>query len=234
MNEFEGKGFIVVGDLTPFAREAVLLAAERGASVVFAIPPGSEAEGKQVLAEARARGLLERVCGMPSRLAPEAGIEQFMDEAVERLPGFHVLVHDLSGRSPSATRGLLDTRLDDWNEMLDRRLRVPFLVSRRAILEFLAGGEGGELVYVASHARADREEGVALLSGRTALDGLVRSIAKEYGRRNIRCNAVYIAQAVEHASRDRVRGDEGVAEAVLFLASRESAYMNGAVIPVNG
>ncbi len=234
-HQFQDKGVIVTGEMSQAAQAVILLAAEQGASVLFSVRPGSEALSRQLLSRAQTLGIAERIFCATVDLSSESEIEQFMDGSVERLPGFHVLIHDLDTAEAPHKRALLDTSLAEWNQVLREQLRTPFLVARRAIAEFLAGGEGGRIVYLTRASGPNCAGDVSFLAAQSALTALIRSLAKEYGRRNISCNAVSIEMDSRAAGQSKILPGAGaysqVAQAALFLASDEASYINGAIIP---
>jgi NAD(P)-dependent dehydrogenase (short-subunit alcohol dehydrogenase family) len=128
-----------------------------------------------------------------------------------------------------------------------------------AIRRFLAAGAGGAIVNVSSH-QAQRAVRGALpyATAKAAVEGLTRALAVDYGPRGIRVNAVALGSiATERyqaflagqppAAADRVQdqmralhplgrvGAPGeVAAAVGYLLSEDAAFVNGAILPVDG
>ena len=76
--DFEGKGIVVIGKTSGVDRAVVLMAAQRGASVVFCGRQGSEEA--EVIAAARLAGAAGQVCFVPINLASEADIEHLFDQ----------------------------------------------------------------------------------------------------------------------------------------------------------
>jgi NAD(P)-dependent dehydrogenase (short-subunit alcohol dehydrogenase family) len=246
---FQNTGFIVAGGTHGVGRAIVLAAAQQGASVVFCGHSESEAAGTKVIATARAWGALGRLVFVPADVSCEPDVERLFDVALEQLPGLHVLVHSMENTAAPKNKRMLQTSLVDWNTELATKLRAPFLLSRRAIEEFLAAGAGGRIVYTADAAAKGSADSVIGAATQTALHSFIRSVAKEYGRYGMTCNAVLIqrdsttdlpaigsstwppAQAPRSPLHDPDHL-ETVSEAALFLASSEASFVTGEMLHV--
>jgi 3-oxoacyl-[acyl-carrier protein] reductase len=192
----EGRGVLVVGAASARGRAVALLAGARGAAVASA----AEAD--------------------PGR---EEDVERAFAAALAGLPRLDVVVHVAPDPPPQR---FLETSLSDWNGAVARALRGAFLVSRLAVEEFLAHGQGGRLVHVAPLVRPPAGGQALAAASLHALLALMRSTAKEYGPRRVACNAV-VPVAGEPAAPGGAPAEDPVAEAVLFLASAEASYVNG-------
>jgi NAD(P)-dependent dehydrogenase (short-subunit alcohol dehydrogenase family) len=135
-----------------------------------------------------------------------------------------------------------DTSLGEWEAMMTLNLTSAFLLTRAAIPRMLAGG-GGSLVYVSSRAAREKRAGHAAYAvSKAGLLVLAESVAEEYGGDGIRANAVLPGtmdtptnrRSMPDADHSRWTPPEEVARVVLFLASPESAAVNGAAVPVYG
>jgi NAD(P)-dependent dehydrogenase (short-subunit alcohol dehydrogenase family) len=217
----EGRGVLVVGGLSAHGRAAALLAAARGATVVFSLPPGAEARAAEI--ETLAHGRAVGVAADPTR---EDEVERLFAAAEARLPRLDVVVN-AAPEPPS--RRLLETSLADWEAGVALALRGAFFVSRLAVEEFLAHGAGGRLVHVAPVLRPGDPGQAMAAATLQALLSLMRSTAKEYGPRRVACNAVVpvVPVAADAAVHPQPPLTDAVAEAVLFLASAEASYLNG-------
>ncbi len=245
--KFESKGFLVTGGTRGVGRAIVLAAAAEGANVVFCGRPGSEVAAEQVLAAADPLNARGRVFYLPADVSQELEVERLFDFALQKLPGLHAVVN-CAGIIKD--RLLIEISLAEWQEVLHTNLRGPFLVSRRAVEEFLAGGEGGRIVYISSIAANGSTGQASYAASKSALISFTRSLAKEYGPRGILCNTIvpgYLdtemtaafsaegRRARELLSPHRRFGrPEEVAEAVLFLASEQASFVNGDALYVSG
>ncbi len=214
----EGRGVLVLGSGSVHGRAVALLAAARGAAVIFSVPPEGEAGATEV--ERLAGGRASALTADPTR---EDEAERLFGAAVGRLPRVDVVVN-AAPQPPS--RLLLETSLAEWEGAVALALRGAFFVSRLAVEEFLAHGAGGRLVHVAPTVRPGDPAQAMAAASLQALLSLMRSTAKEYGPRGICCNAVVPAGHQSSGSAN------AVAEAVLFLASREASYVNGEALRV--
>ncbi|WP_427017905.1 SDR family NAD(P)-dependent oxidoreductase [Pseudarthrobacter sp. P1] len=128
----------------------------------------------------------------------------------------------------------------------------PFMACQEAIPAMVARG-GGVILNVASVNALASFGNVAYSAAKAALISLTHSIAFEFGGQGIRCNAVAPGTVdTEHwaprLARDphlferaarwyptgRVGNTDDIANALLFLASSEAAWINGATLPVEG
>ena len=140
---------------------------------------------------------------------------------------------------------------DDFTDVLDTNLSARFRVARRAIGPMMQA-RWGRIIFVSSVVGAVGQAGQAnYAASKAGLVGLARSIAREYGSRNITANIVApgpIATDMLDAAaprRGRPRSwprcrsagsasPDEVAAVIRFLASDEAAYVTGAVVPVDG
>jgi 2-deoxy-D-gluconate 3-dehydrogenase len=142
---------------------------------------------------------------------------------------------------------------DDWDAVIDTNLKTPFFLAKAAATKMVESGQGGKIINVAS--LLSFQGGIRIASytaSKSGLAGLTRLLANEWAPKNINVNAIvpgYFATNNTVALRhDAVRNREilaripagrwgdprDLAGAVVFLASRASDYVHGALLPVDG
>lgn len=146
-----------------------------------------------------------------------------------------------------------DIALKDWERTIAVNLTGHFLVTRAALPIMLAQGSG-IIINMSTAAAVLVEEGLgAYAAAKAGLIAFTRQIAVEYGRHGIRANCICpgavatpptlafvnavegVAERVTAASPlRRMAQPEEIANAVLFLASDEASFVNGATLIVDG
>jgi NAD(P)-dependent dehydrogenase (short-subunit alcohol dehydrogenase family) len=135
-----------------------------------------------------------------------------------------------------------DTTVGVWDAMIATNLTSGFLLANAAIPRMLEGG-GGSIVFVSSRAAREQRKGNgAYAVSKAGLIVLAETIAEEYREQGVRANAVLPGtidtpanrRAMPDADHGRWTPPEEIARVVLFLASSESAAVNGAAVPVYG
>ncbi len=145
---------------------------------------------------------------------------------------------------------LLRMKEEDWDAVLNINLKGSFLCSKEAV-KIMARQRSGKIISISSVVAAMGNPGQANYSASKAgLIGLTKTIAREYANRGIRANAVApgfiqtaMTDALSEGVKDQMKSNiplgqfgtpEDVADTVIFLASKESDYITGQVIHVNG
>lgn len=198
-----------------------------------------------------ARELGDRAIPVSVDVRKSDQVAAMIECAVENYGGLDVLLN-VAG-SFGTQVGLAETDESLFDLMVDINLRGVFLGMKHAIPHMLARG-GGAIVNVASTAAliAAPQLGV-YAAAKAGVVALTRTAAVEFGRQGIRCNAVcpgpfntpmtataaaedpsvgeYFANLVPMG---RMGEPEEIAEALLYLASARSSYVNGVALPVEG
>jgi 3-oxoacyl-[acyl-carrier protein] reductase len=235
---------LVTGGSRGIGRAIAIELARHGAAVTISYlrsAAGAESAVREIC-EAGGRAVTYR-----ADVSDEAEAANLVDYAVRQFGGLDVVVCNAG-----VVRGNLAATqsVTEWKTTLNVNLIGPFLCIRAAIPHMMTG-RGGSVVCISSLAA---ERGVTGLSSYAAskggLNALVRSLAVELGRKQIRVNAVApglidtemiadlpaasLETQIDRISLRRVGKAAEVAKVVRFLASEEASYITGEVIAVDG
>lgn len=189
---------------------------------------------------------------VPGDLNDEAFVAALAEHAADTFGSVDVVVlnHGLQASGP-----LTEMAYDDAKNVLHSNLLSAFLVMKH--FAPLTPAAGGSFVCVSSRLGiVGKPEEVLYSAAKGGLIMLAKGAAIEWAPRNIRVNVVapgltatpiieasfqrrsdpqaYRSERESQIPLQRLATPEEVADAVLFLASSESSYITGAVIPVDG
>src|SRR5688572_3145885 len=244
--DLKGKVALVTGGARDIGRAIVSKLAESGASVAVNYL-GSEDAARSLVSEVESRG--GSAIAIRADVSKEPEVERMMTEVRAAFGGrLDILVNNAGGLL--ARKKMEDMDGEFWDAVLTLNLKSVFLVTKAA-LPMLQ--EGSVIVNLASLAARDGGGGgaIAYSAAKGGVLTMTRGLAKELAPRKIRVNCVspglinttfhdtFTSPEVRKTVASRTTlGREGtsedVANAVLFLASDASAYINGESIEING
>jgi NAD(P)-dependent dehydrogenase (short-subunit alcohol dehydrogenase family) len=189
----------------------------------------------------------EGVYARPLDLVNWQPIEDAVEFAVDAMGGIDGLVH-AAAVVDSIHRAHHFSR-QDWDRELDVNLSAAFRLAQVSYPHLRAGG--GRIVLVSSVAAELGQPGqVAYAASKSGLLGLMRTLAVEWGSDGIACNVVMPGlvetpkvRGLPETVRDRYReqvplgrfaSPDELAGVIAFLLSPTAAYINGAVIRMDG
>ena len=181
-----GEKILITGSTSGIGRQAAVMCAREGARVAVHGRTPSAAPRWCAPSRGRRRGRF-----VPADIADEDACASLVGAVAERLGGLTVLVNNAvagsGGRSPV---GSFDTAV--WERVLRVNLTSVAWLCRAAVPHMLRAGHGS-IVNVSSR-QAERASGglAAYGASKGGLNALTRSIAVDYGRRGIRCNALSV------------------------------------------
>jgi 3-oxoacyl-[acyl-carrier protein] reductase len=247
--DFAGKVALVTGSSRGIGAATLGAFHAAGASAVlhFWDDPGGEnkRDAEAAAAEWRARPGAAPVHLLAADVRDAGQVEAMMKQVQATCGGLDVLVNNAGILKDRTLRKMT---LDEWNAVLQTNLTGVFHACKYGA-EILR--DGGRIVNVASIAGIIGFPGQAnYAAAKAGVIGLTRSIAKELCRRQITVNAVapgvvetqmmgdikpeMRAEYVKQIPLGRFAQPADVANAILFLASAESGYITGQVLPVTG
>ena len=174
-----------------------------------------------------------------------------MVDACMKLLGRIDILHNNAYWAPLYT-SVPDTTIEQWDRTIAVTLTGVFLGCKYAIPHMIEAG-GGVIVNTASTAAIVASPTFGAYSAaKSGVLGLTRSIAYDFGPKNIRCNAVLpglirtaaTAPVLSNEERSewlrskivvgRIGEPSDIAHAVLYLASEESSFMTGQTLVIDG
>ena len=245
MKLLEGKTALITGASRGIGKAIALKLAEHGANVAFTdlFINEATAELEKELATLGVKG--KAYASDASRFAESQVV---VDQIVEDFGKVDILVNNAG-----ITKDGLLMRMSEeqWDAVININLKSAFNLTK-AIQKTMLASKGGSIINVSSVVGVGGNAGQSnYAASKAGMIGFTKSIAKELGSRNIRCNAVApgfivtemtVGKLSEKVIEDwytRIPMKRGgtpdeVANTILFLASDLSSYVTGQVIPICG
>jgi len=244
MDLLKGKVAIVTGAARGIGRMIALRFAQEGAHVAFT--DLSRDENMNSL-EKELTGLGVKGKGYVSDASNYEQTHQVVDQIVEEFGKVDILVNNAG-----ITRDTLLMRMDEemWDLVIKVNLKSVFNFTK-AVQRYMLKARIGSIINMSSVVGVNGNAGQANYSASKAgILGFTKSVAKELGSRNVRCNAIapgFIITDMTDKLPENVKEEwiktiplkrgglpEDVANVSLFLASDLSSYMTGQTLQVCG
>lgn len=238
----EGKIALITGGSRGIGEALVRRFVAEGAKVAFTyVSPSSQARAEKLVAE-----LGETTKAYQSDAGDYSQAEKLIAQVVADFGKLDILVNNAG-----ITRDTLMLRMTEqqWDEVMQTNLKSVFNLTKHALKPMIR--TGGSILNMSSVVGVFGQQGQAnYAASKAGIIGFSKSIAKEYGSRGIRCNAIapgFIATEMTDALDEKTKegylaaiplkrlgsGDD-VANTCIFLASEMGAYITGQVISVCG
>jgi NAD(P)-dependent dehydrogenase (short-subunit alcohol dehydrogenase family) len=214
-------------------------------------------EGANVLLVDAVAGRAEETLTMIRNEGGEASIFQadvtsdddcrrMVDTAIERYGRIDILDNNVG---ISKRGSVLDVSEEDWDHIISVNLKSMILASKHAIPKMIDGG-GGSIINISSVAALRAHSSTPYTTTKAAVVGLTLSMAADHGGDNVRVNCIAPGLIYSPMVMPRMKDDlrqqrkkaaplatEGtgwdVAWAAVYLASDESRWVSGILIPVD-
>jgi NAD(P)-dependent dehydrogenase (short-subunit alcohol dehydrogenase family) len=189
---------------------------------------------------------------LPADLSRADGLAKLVAALREREPKLHVLVNNAGANWAEPIDAYGES---GWDKVVDTNLKAPFFLTRELLPLLRAAGTAVDPARVINIASIDGMhvpglETYAYSSSKAGLIHLTRVLARRLAGENINVNAIapgpfeskmmaetlrVFGDAIKQSCpRGRIGEPEDMAGAAIFLASRASAYVTGALLPVDG
>jgi len=239
---------LITGAGSGIGRESALLFAKEGAKVVV-VDIDSVAGQETVSFVKAAGGEVAFTRADVSKAAEAKAMIAFAENTYGRLD----VLFNNAGIFPDADGSVLETEEEVWDLVMNVNLKGVFLGCKYGIPALRRAG-GGSIINTASFVAlmGAATSQIAYTASKGGVLSMTREMAVEFARQNIRLNAIcpgpvetpLLAQLLSdparrqrrmvHIPMGRLARAKEVAQAALFLASDESAYVNGATFTVDG
>ena len=240
MNDLKDKNIIVTGATGGIGNSIVKKLYEYGANIL--------ASGTKIDKLEKLKSNLKNIKILKFDITDNDKIEKFIDDATNELGGsLNCLVNNAG-----ITKDNLAIRmsLDEWNSVINLNLTSTFLCSKFGIKKMLKN-KSGKIINITSVVGHTGNLGQSnYTASKAAIVAMSKSLAIEYAKKNININCIspgFIETAmtdkidekfkeviISKIPSARLGQPEDIANAVLFLASKQSDYINGETLHVNG
>ena len=240
MNNLEKKNIIVTGASGGIGNSIIKKLSEAGANIL--------ATGTRIEKLEELKKKYERIKILKFDISQIDKIEDFIDNATNELGGSLDCIINNAG----ITQDNLAIRmtLDEWQKVININLTSTFLMSKFSIKKMLKN-KSGKIVNITSVVGHTGNLGQAnYTASKAGIVAMSKSLAIEYAKKNININCIspgFIKTAMTDKIDDRFKevivskipsarlGEpDDIANAVLFLSSEQSNYINGESLHVNG
>ena len=239
MKDLENKKIIVTGASGGIGNSIIEKLSEKGATIL--------ASGTRVEKLEELKSKFNKIKTLKFDISQNDKIEEFIENAAKELNGLDCIVNNAG-----VTQDNLAIRMSiqEWKKVIDINLTSTFLLSKFAIKKMLKN-KSGKIVNITSVVGHTGNLGQAnYTASKAGIIAMSKSLSLEYAKKNININCIspgFIKTAmtdkidekfkeviVSKIPSARLGEPEDIANAVLFLASDQSDYINGETIHVNG
>lgn len=189
----------------------------------------------------------DQIFVLQADVTSEESVKNAYDTILEKHSRIDILVNNAG-----ITRDNLVIRMsiDDWDKVINTNLKGTFICSKLVARTMMAQ-RSGRIINISSVVGVMGNAGqVNYSSSKAGVIGLTKSLAKEFGSRNILVNCIapgYVETAMTHALSEEQRKvfveiiplkrgatPEDIANVATFFASDDSSYITGQVLNVDG
>ena len=244
MGLLEGKTALITGASRGIGRAIAERFADEGANLILT-DLFYDDNASALEADLNSRGIKAKMYASDASNFEDA--QKVVNEAMKEFDGIHILVNNAG-----ITRDTLLLRMteEQWDTVIHVNLKSVFNLTK-AVQSIMLKQREGSIINMSSVVGVGGNAGQANYSASKAgMIGFTKSIAKELGTRNVRCNAIApgfimtemtarLSDDVKKAWADqiplrRAGTAEEVAKIAVFLGSDLSSYVSGQVVQVCG
>lgn len=244
MGLLDGKVALITGGSRGIGESIVMNFAKEGANIAFTYV-SSEEKANSVAEAARALGV--KVVAIKSDASDYTQAENLINDIINQFGKIDILINNAG-----ITKDTLMLRMSEeqWDQVMQVNLKSVFNLTKHALKPMMKQ-KSGSIINMSSVVGIFGNAGQAnYAASKAGIIGFSKSIAKEVGSRNIRCNAIapgFIETDMTHTLTDdqkkaytdniplkRLGTGDDVAQACIYLGSDMSQYVTGQVLSVCG
>ena len=247
MKLLEGKVAIVTGAARGIGEAIATKFAEHGANVAFSYVSDSSAE-KAAALETKLQGMGVKAKAYKSNAGDFAQCEAFVNDVLKEFGTVDICVNNAG---ISKDNLLLRMTPDQWNDVIQVNLNSVFYMTKQVIKPMMKAKNGAIINMSSVIGEMGNAGQTSYAASKAGIIGFTKSVAKELGSRNIRCNAIapgFVETDMTSYLKDgaaaekykagiplgRFASGEEIANTALFLASDWGNYITGQTISVCG
>ena len=239
MKDLENKKIIVTGASGGIGNSIVQKLNECGANIL--------ASGTRVEKLEELKNKFKNVKILKFDISQNEKIEEFIENASKELGGLDCIVNNAGITQDNLA---IRMNLEEWKKVVDLNLTSTFLMSKFAVKKMLKNKKG-KIINITSVVGHTGNLGQAnYTASKAGVIAMSKSLAIEYAKKNINVNCIspgFIKTAmtdkidekfkeviISKIPSARLGEPQDIANAVIFLASSRSDYINGETLHVNG
>ncbi len=247
MKSLAGKVAIVTGAARGIGEGIALKLAEQGAAIAFTFVSDGSSEKAKVLQE-KLTALGVKAKAYQTNAGDYAACESFVTDVLKEFGQIDICVNNVG---ISKDNLLLRMTPEQWDDVMQTNLKSVFNMTKQVIRPMMKAKRGSIINMSSVIGEMGNAGQSSYAASKAGVIGFTKSIAKELGSRNIRCNAIapgFVETDMTSYLKDGDGADkykagiplgrfgttEDIANVTLFLASDQSNYVTGQVISVCG
>ncbi|WP_320121764.1 SDR family oxidoreductase [uncultured Sphaerochaeta sp.] len=239
---YSGKTIVIIGGASGIGRECALLFAQHGGNVFIA--DWNIVEAEKTVEAIQKDGFKAKAEKLD--ITDSKNVERYFNSFIT----IDILVN---AASVLVLKDAIETTIEEWLRLISINLTGTFIACKYAITAMKKANKGGSIInFSSSTGNYDAApNSVAYVSSKGGVTLLTKALASDYAKYGIRINAVapgptdtaMIRECMSDSELERLQSTlptrkfghpRDVANVVLFLASEEASFINGAIIAVDG
>lgn len=247
MKLLENKTAIVTGAARGIGEAVALKLAEHGANIAFTFVSDKSAEKAKALEE-KLVAMGVKAKAYQTNAGDFAACEEMVNDVLKTFGTIDICVNNAG---ISKDNLLLRMSVEQWNDVINTNLNSVFYMTKLVMRPMMKAKQGTIINMSSVIGEMGNAGQSSYAASKAGVIGFTKSVAKELGSRNIRCNAIapgfvetdmtsYLKEgdAAEKYKKSiplgRFASAEDIANTTLFLASDMASYITGQTISVCG